>query len=235
MDAASREIQWLKKIMKGLGDDQNSDCSRPTMQKTTEHSATQQTTASYRDDDDSELDRLMRRAVLLLRIKATNAQRDIVLFGEDGKASDESTDGEDRDEELDELLQRAALLLRQRLGRQSQRGVKAVAVTAEATLQQEVGDEELDRLLRRAMLLFNKLSTREQNAEIDAELDDVRLKMISVVKGSASPGSPGATDGEDYEEEEDDELDQLLRREMAELRHQSSSPVEEKVLMRSRM
>ncbi|KAG2871761.1 hypothetical protein PC118_g23992, partial [Phytophthora cactorum] len=222
MDAAPREIQWLKRIMKELGDDQEG--TMPAKQKAAERSAARPSTTCNQDEDDSEVDRLMRRAVLLLRVKATNALRDIVLFGEDAV---ESTDGEDKDEELDELLQRAALLLRQRLAKQSRRGGEAAALNPGVTSQQEEGDEELDRLLRRAMLLFGerrKLSTGAHNAEIDAELDVVRHKMIKVAKGSASPGSPGITDGEDFEEEDDDELDQLLRREMAQLRQQSSSP-----------
>ncbi|ETP46479.1 hypothetical protein F442_07289 [Phytophthora nicotianae P10297] len=191
MDSAPRKIQWLKRIMKDLGDDQ--ECAMPNKQKVAERSATHPT--SCQGEDDSDLDRLLRRAVLLLRMKATNAQRDIVLFGEDGEAPVEATDGEEQDKELDELLQRATLLLRQRLARQRPQEDN---VTALATSQREEEDEELDKLLRRAMLLFSerrKVSNGEDNIEIDGEVDIVRLKMIDVVKGSASPGSPGMTDG----------------------------------------
>ncbi|GMF39109.1 unnamed protein product [Phytophthora fragariaefolia] len=195
------------------------------------------------DEDDSELDQLLRRAMLLLRAKADkNRHRACETNGRKKEEYAAEPDEDEGDDELDQLFQRARalLLLRQRLSKEAQlrdgcrdmgeQGSKdAVELT---TSEQDEVDDDLDRLLRRAMLLFaerrrlnaadNAASDNMQNVVGDSattESDVVRLKTSRSATGSVSPDSPSLTDRED-DDEEDDELDRLLARAMALLRHQ---------------
>ncbi|KAH7461315.1 hypothetical protein KRP22_014646 [Phytophthora ramorum] len=194
MNAAPREIRWLRRIMTELGD----------------AAVRALTHVEADEDDDSDLDRLLRRAMLLLRSRAINDQ----LSG--ASAPDDSDGGEDGDDdELDQLLQRALKLLREQLAKNNQCSSSMEVEVVAGVPKQEDGDDELDRLLRRAMLLFAERRQRSlgcDDAET-AELDVVWLKSIP------SAASPGLTDEDDDEkDEEDDELDEQLHRAGALLR-----------------
>ncbi|KAE9310386.1 hypothetical protein PR003_g20276 [Phytophthora rubi] len=152
------------------------------------------------DEDDSELDCLLRRAMLLLRAKARGV-----------KAPEPEED--EGDDELDQLLQRALLLLRQRSTKDVHlnggRGEQVLEAAAASTVvEQDDDDNELDRLLRRAMLLF---AERRRLSAPDSAATDASSTVATV------SGSPSLTDGED-DDEEDDELDRLLRQVMTLLR-----------------
>ncbi|OWY93613.1 hypothetical protein PHMEG_00036923 [Phytophthora megakarya] len=184
MDAALREIQWLKRIMKELSDERETAMPDPKEDEA--------------EEDDSELDRLLRHAMLLLRRKTRNQQ-----FNSSMEDTAEPTD----EEEDDELLQRAVTLLR---GRRE-----------ESDAESEQEDEELDRLLRRAMELFAERRRRWLSIGEKDNGTDLDVKTIKAATGSVSPGSTGSTDDED---EEDDELDNLLHRAMYLLRQRLREP-----------
>ncbi|KAE9199789.1 hypothetical protein PF002_g22039 [Phytophthora fragariae] len=191
-----REIRWLKRIMEELGDDREA----AKEQDAGNQQEAAQSPVDVDDEDDSELDCLLRRAMLLLRAKARGV-----------KAPEPEED--EGDDELDQLLQRALLLLRQRSTKDVHlnggRGEQVLEAAAASTVvEQDDDDNELDRLLRRAMLLF---AERRRLSAPDSAATDASSTVATV------SGSPSLTDGED-DDEEDEELDRLLRQVMTLLR-----------------